>query len=242
MPIHDWTRVPDYVFHDFHLGWVAELSRRLNDRLPKTHFALSETLELRPPPGFLDMPEPEESEETRLRRHNTTIEQDEPGTRLVARRDVVEYANRVISIRDADTHVVVAGITIVSPQEKRSRYRWEAFVRHAVAALTHDINLLVVDLFPPTVRDPKGIHKAIWDEFEDVPFDPPADKPLTLVSYVARPTLTAYIEPVAVGDALPDMPLFLGASEYIQVPLETTYLATWAVSPEPIRELVEPAK
>lgn len=239
MPIHDWSRAPDSAFHDFHLGWVVELSRQLNGILPKTHFAMSETLELRPPAGFLEMPEPEVSEQSRTKRHAPPIEQDEPRTRMLARREVVEYANRAVTIRDADTHAAVAGIMIVSPQERRSRYRWEAFVRHAVGALTHDMNLLIVDLFPPTVRDPKGMHKAIWDEFEDVPFDPPADKPLTLVSYVARPTLAAYIEPVAVGDVLPDMPLFLGSSEYFQVPLEATYQATWAVSPEPIREMVE---
>ena len=35
------------------------------------------------------------------------------------------------------------------------------------------------------------------------------DKPLTLAAYQVGPVRTAYIEPVAVGDRFPDMPLFL---------------------------------
>ena len=61
MAIHDWTRVHDCLFHDFHLSWVAEICRQLNQgRLPPSHFALSETLELRPPPGFASLPEPDQ--------------------------------------------------------------------------------------------------------------------------------------------------------------------------------------
>ncbi len=60
MPIHDWTRVDDCLFHDFHLSWVVELCKRMNHGvLPSSHFAMSETLELRPPLGFVVLPEPE---------------------------------------------------------------------------------------------------------------------------------------------------------------------------------------
>ena len=69
----------------------------------------------------------------------------------------------------------------------------------------------MIDLFPPTKRDPEGIHKAIWDEFEEEEFELPADKPLVLVAYDAGPPTVAFVEPVAVGDRLPDMPLFLQA-------------------------------
>ena len=30
MPIHDWTRVPAGIYHDFHRGWTVEIRRRLN--------------------------------------------------------------------------------------------------------------------------------------------------------------------------------------------------------------------
>src|SRR6266498_4931350 len=43
MPIHDWTRVSAGVFHDFHIAWMAQLSRRMNSGLlPEDHYAMAE--------------------------------------------------------------------------------------------------------------------------------------------------------------------------------------------------------
>ena len=81
----------------------------------------------------------------------------------------------------------------------------------------------MIDLFPPTKRDPQGIHKAIWDEFEEEDFELPADQPLVLAAYDAGPTPVAYVESIAVGEALPDMPLFLKPEIYVPTPLEATY-------------------
>jgi hypothetical protein len=106
----------------------------------------------------------------------------------------------------------------------------------AVGAIARGIHLLIVDLFPPSRRDPQGIHKLIWDRIKDEDFALPADKPLTLAAYSAGATLTAYVEPVAVGDVLPDMPIFLTADRYVPCPLEATYQASWDVFPVPLRE------
>ena len=46
-------------------------------------------------------------------------------------------------------------------------------------------------------------------------------------------------EPLAVGDSLPDMPLFLTTDLHVRVPLETTYQATWNSLPEEMRTAVE---
>ncbi len=67
---------------------------------------------------------------------------------------------------------------------------------------------------------------------------------MTLAAYVAGDLVagietTAYIEPVGVGDRLPDMPAYLERSGYVPVPLEATYQATWASCPADMRELVE---
>ena len=100
------------------------------------------------------------------------------------------------------------------------------------------INLLVVDLFPPSSRDPQGIHKAIWDRIANEPFELPKEKPLTVVAYAAGETKTAYVEPIAVGDLLPSLPIFLNEHAYVQAPLEETYNATWAKCPEVMRTAV----
>jgi hypothetical protein len=90
-----------------------------------------------------------------------------------------------------------------------------------------------------TGRDPQGIHKALWDEFEEQDFSLPPDKPLTLASYSAGPVKTAYVEPVAVGDSLPDMPLFLEPEFYVPAPLEATYQTAWSVFPAALKGLLE---
>lgn len=48
-----------------------------------------------------------------------------------------------------------------------------------------------------------------------------------------------FVEAVAVGDALPDMPLFLEDNLYVNVPLESAYQAAWATYPEYLREQIE---
>ena len=84
-----------------------------------------------------------------------------------------------------------------------------------------------MDLFPPGPRDPQGIHKAIWDEFNDNDFALPADQPLTLAGDDGGPCPEAYVQPVAVRSVLPEMPLFLAPAFYMPVPLGTTYESAW---------------
>ena len=73
---------------------------------------------------------------------------------------------------------------------------------------------------------------------QEEPFELPSDKPLTMVAYSAGIPKKAFVEPVAVGDTLRDMPVFLDAATYIWAPLEATYLATWEACPEQLRVLI----
>ena len=147
-------------------------------------------------------------------------------------------ANR-ITIRHPDGDVV-AILEIVSPGNKDSRHALNAFARKAVEFLQAGVHLLIVDLFPPGPRDPQGIHKVIWDRLHDEPFALPADKPLTLAAYAVGTETVAYVEPVAVGDSLPDMPLFLTGDRYVACPLEATYQTAWGQFPAPLRQPLEP--
>jgi hypothetical protein len=241
MPIQDWTRGDDLLFHSFHLGWVVELSGRLNlGVLPSSYFAMSETMDYRSRPGFLDMTEPEHPFVDPGRPGNLRIVEDcPPRTRWVFSSDQTAYASRAVTVRDADTHQVVAAILIVCQQDKRTEARLEKFVEQAVGALSHGIHLLIVDLFPPGRHDPQGIHKVIWDRVRDEPFALPPDKPLTVVAYRAGPETVAYVEPVAVGDSLPDLPVFLTADRYVPCPLEATYQAAWEQFPAPLKVPLE---
>lgn len=163
-----------------------------------------------------------------------------PSARIVRRSSKEIYASRAnrIVVRH---HLgrIVAVIEIVSPGNKDSRSALRDFVEKTVDFLRAGIHVLIIDLFPPTPRDPFGIHKAIWDEIEEEDFTFPPGKDRILVSYETGPVRTAYIEPIAVGDALPDMPLFLTGGLHVPTPLETTYQAEWEASPEELRLAIE---
>jgi hypothetical protein len=240
MPIHDWTRASDAAYHSFQLDWSCRLSQRLNSGvLPQSVYAMTETIELRPPAEFCPLPEP--GGQVVLRHWDEMLPdatEQPPRTRCESRDARRQYPYRVVTIRD-DLHQPVAAVFWVTRQDKQTPYRLHAIIRHAVGALTRDINLLVVDLFPPSVRDSQGIHKLIWDQFKDEPFTLPPDKPLTLAAYAAGTETVAYVEPVAVGDTLPDMPIFLSANRYVPCPLEMTYQAAWEQFPVPLRRPLE---
>ena len=115
-----------------------------------------------------------------------------------------------------------------------------AFVEKMTDLLREGVHLLIIDLFPPGPRDPEGVHKVIWDELQEEPFELPPDKPLTLAAYSAGAVKTAYVEPVAVGDLLPEMPLFLEPEAYVPAPLEATYQTAWNVFPAVLKGLLSP--
>ena len=112
------------------------------------------------------------------------------------------------------------------------------FVDKAADILDQGVHLLMVDLFPPTPRNPNGIHKAIWDEFDDEPFDLPPNKPFTVASYVGGDLPVAYVASIGVGDPLPAAPIFLSEDYHVPAPLEDTYAQAWAVFPALLKELM----
>jgi hypothetical protein len=133
-------------------------------------------------------------------------------------------------------------LKIVSPGNKSSQHALRKFTEKAYELLDQGIHLLIGDLFPPSPRDPQGIHKAIWDNIREEPFQLPPDKPLTVASYFAGVPKTAYVEPVAVGDPLPSLAIFLDTGFYVPAPLERTYQTTWQECPLEVREFVEQGK
>ncbi|MGL4423970.1 MAG: DUF4058 family protein [Gemmataceae bacterium] len=242
MPIHDWTKVQSGLFHAFHQSWSVRIQDSLNGELPKGYYALVEQKVDGPEPDVIAVEMKKRSKPISPTQSSTVVMLEPPQTTFTAQVDqeAFRYARKAnrISIRHP-LGEVVAVIEIVSPGNKDSRIALRSFVNKAVAFLQNGIHLLIVDLFPPSVRDPQGIHRAIWDELADNSFELPTDKRLTLVSYDTSDGLTAHIEPVAVGTPLAAMPLFLERGLHVMVPLEATYQATWTLCPEPIRELVE---
>ena len=237
MPIHEWTRVRSNRFHDFHQSWTIAISHALNaGGLPTGYFTmLEQKAHAEPALASLDLTAPPGSAPG-----GVAIEAQPPKVRIVARTESASYARKAnrITVRHPDGEVV-AIIEIVSPGNKDSQHALDAFARKAVEFLEAGVHLLIVDLFPPSRRDPQGIHKVIWDRLRDDPFTLPPDKPLTLAAYAVGTETIAYVEPVAAGDALPDMPVFLTADRYVPCPLEATYQTAWEQFPAPLKGPLE---
>lgn len=241
MPVHNWKKVDAGLFHAFHQNWIARLTDALNDGpLPDDYFALPEQYADGPIPDVLALKLSNDEGEWRPDSGGLAVATAPPQTRFEIRKEeeaYVEKANRIaIRHRHGD---VVSIIEIVSPGNKHGKRAFETFIEKTCEFLQAGVHVMIVDLLPPTVRDPHGIHHAIWSQFETVEPKSVSGKPLTLVSYDAGPELVAYFEPIAVGDTLKDMPLFLRPEVYIPCPLEPTYQATWKMFPRQLKPLLE---
>jgi len=238
MPIHDWTRAEAGDFHHFHQTWIPLLAAALNDGgLPPEFMALAEQVTGRPIPDVVTL-------EARSPRGSAVAlaRAPAPSARVIQKFERINYAKRAdrVVIRRGRGRVV-AIIEIMSPGNKDSRHAIRSFVEKAADILSQGIHLVVVDLFPPTPRDLQGIHKAIWDEFGDEPFDFLPDKPLTVASYIGGDLPTAYVESVGVGDRLPASPLFLTEYDYVPCPLDATYEQAWRVFPAMLKKILDPS-
>lgn len=127
MPIHDWTRVADGTWHDFHLAWIAEIRRRLNGGiLPPDHYALAEQLVGRLGPDVLTLhaaePEPPEPIEIDAGSGGIAVAVAPPRPKLVAEMEAGAYLSRrrAIVVRHSSDDRIVAMIEIVSPGGPRT--------------------------------------------------------------------------------------------------------------------------
>ncbi len=245
MPVHDWSLVFDGAFHAFHHSWITFIQESLNSGiLPPDYYAMAEQVAKPSVPDVLTLQARNEAENgsTGAPISGATAVATAPPRVSMSRRSEVEPFTRRrknVVIRHASDDRIIALIEILSAGNKSSTKEFQAFVTKAVDSLARGYHLLLIDLHPRTNRDPEGIHPVIWAEVDGPPMPIPADKPLTLAAYDADPPPTAYIEPVAVGDTLIDMPLFLAPEWYVSVPLEATYQAAYRGTPRRFREILD---
>lgn len=252
MPIHDWTTVSAGTFHDFHHAWISELRKSLNGGLlPEGYYAQAEQVAAQVVPDVLTLQEIGDSSDPAAPSSGTNgdaggIAVAEAPPRVSLHEAAIEASilalrRKQLVIRHASGDRIVALLEIVSPGNKDKAVAIEAFVAKALSALNTGYHLLVLDLLPPgplDPLDPRGMHAAIWDNIGRR-YDPPAGKPLTLAAYVAGTGGECYVEPTAVGTPLIDMPLFLDPGHYVNVPLESTYLAAYEGVPRRWKTVIE---
>jgi hypothetical protein len=211
MPVHDWTRLSEGIFHDFHYSWVLEIKRALKrELLPKGYYVMAE--QFGGDPGAPDV---------------LTLQASSAKPKPDIARDTYARVQRTLVVRHTTGDRIVAMIEVLSPGNKSCRHAIRSFLDKAVAALDSGVHLLLVDVHPPGPRDPNGIHGAILNEIGSEDYVLGSERPLTAVAYAAGAIVEAFVAHFTVGEPIPQMPLFLTRENYIRVPLEAAYLAAW---------------
>ncbi len=137
MPIHDWSGVNAVVFHAFRHRWIGGLCDVLNaELLPEDHFALIEAAADSPSPDILAGP--------------AATGRDEAAGSGVEVRGHIR-----IAVRQEDGRIV-AVVEILSSESKASDASLRAFTEMMAKMIVQGVHLLVVNLFPPGVRAPRG--------------------------------------------------------------------------------------
>jgi hypothetical protein len=194
MPVHDWTRVDAGIFHAFHHDWITDISRALNRGvLPPSYYALPEQIAGGLGPDVLTLRRPSSNGTppiTDFPDGGVALAEAPPKVRIRMGVEANRYAAKAkaVTIRHVSSHQVVAMVEIVSPGNKNTQNGLNAFVREAREALATGIHLLIVDLFPPSSRDPQGIHGAVWGEDCDPDYAlPQTSRSRALPMSAARP-------------------------------------------------------
>lgn len=245
MPIHDWSRVEAGIFHAFHHSWIEEIHRALNAGiLPPDYYALPEQRAVGFGPDVLTL---QHTQPNSNGAGNGPVPPAGPLALLVERPRVrfdgeidrgLGQKSSAVAVRHVSDDRVVAVVEVVSPANK-TRHGLPAFVTKAAELLDAGVHLLVLDLLPPGRYDPFGVHVAVWEAAGGDPPAEPFEKPLTLAAYESADVLRFYLEPVGVGDALSEMPLFLVPGGHVHVPLEATYQRAVEALPRRWRQVLE---
>jgi hypothetical protein len=247
MSVHDWTRVKPGIFHDFHHAWIEELKRALNTGvLPQGYYALAEQHAAGLGPDVLTLQGPTDQVEEQAGRPGgsgggVSVLVSAPTVEITAETEMEFYRRKqsAVVVRYVSGDQIVAMVEVVSPNNKAGRAAIRSFVEKTAELLDRRIHLLILDLQPPTRRDPQGIHGAIWEEITGDEYTAPPKKPLTLAAYESGLTIRAYVQPTAVGEKLSDMPLFLEPGAHVPVPLESTYERAFAAVPQRWRGVLQ---
>jgi hypothetical protein len=252
MPVHDWNRVRPGIFHDFHAEWLVEIKHALNGGLlPRDYYALAEQIAGDRKPDVLALQRPIDEDPNSKRgrgpkgRSGSTVAELSPPKVGVHSKELpkwwAKYKKNSIAIHHVSDHRLVAVLEIVAPGNKSDKAAIKSFVHKARMLLAAGIHLTIVDVYPPTRRDPKGVHSVIWGSSKDgFAFD--RSHPLTFVTYVATEPPEAFVETTAVGERLPKVPIYLTSTDSVMVPLEKSYQAAYKEVPSIYRDILEGRK
>lgn len=227
MPLHDWTEVKGW--DGVHLLWLGELLRWVKPRLPAEYRAYVGTWPIlgvgsttgRPDVGVLQFfgASPERSISTAL-----ATDQIEPDIEIMA--PTIDPGSSLFVERAG---FLVAAVELISPRKNDRPSSRETYAARYAGYLVGAVNLLLVDVHPRPLNF--SFAEEIDRQMRLTPHPLPA--PQAVAYRVGEPTgggsfLAIWRRRLAVGAALPTLPLPLSVDLSVAIDLEQTYRAAAA--------------
>ncbi|MBL8797964.1 MAG: DUF4058 family protein [Planctomycetia bacterium] len=222
MPLHDWTDRPGW--EGVHHLWITELLRWVKPRLPPGYRAYIGTAPVVAIGSPVEKPDvgvrawPEEAHQPPASANGASSEPDEE----IAVATLDATASLFVEVRGR----LAAAVELISPRNKDRATSRAGYLARYVSYLIEGVNLLLVDVHRRPLNFSFAERIAEDLQFRQAPFPTPL-----AVSYrVGEPAATGgrllaiWRRPLAVGTALPTIPLPLTTELAVPVDLEQTYL------------------
>jgi hypothetical protein len=228
MPLRDHFHAPVNNKHRWdavHGVWPAEIVRTLFDGLPPEFVAEPQVYHPAPFEVPVSMIEDDDRppESGAGGRETATLAASAPTVPA----DLNELDEYEVRVYDADRmRTLVAAIEIVSPSNKDRSDAREQFVNKVAALLRQDVCVAIVDIVTTRQANLYTELLARLGRSDPALADPP---PLYAVTLRARKPpkqrslLDAWFFPLAIGQPLPTIPLWLGPDLRIELPLDPSY-------------------
>jgi hypothetical protein len=230
MLIHDWSQMDAGVFHDFHQSWMVGIRQALNTvGLSSEYYALFEMPNATTEQEIFD----EVFSDERLDERGYPLEVTEEDER-----QIYALKKNVLGIHRTADDRQVARIEAAVPGNKSSRQAWRKFQARIARSLNRGLNLLLLDVVPPTTFAPTSLHDAICADLcvdsNDVP-----ERLFAFGAYRSGNEVQAIVETRNVGDPLPIASLFLSPTHTVQIDFGEAYSKALAGMPRHLRERLE---
>jgi hypothetical protein len=231
MPLHDHCRPPlahSFPWESIHSGWASEIARRLNQLMPSRYYALENTRfgnEIEIDIGTFDQEvdaQPGANGPATATLVVAPWAPPAPAATIPAR--LPDWFEVRVFLREGRPKLVGA-IELVSPRNKDRPSARQGFLAKCAGYLSEGVSLVVIDA---VTERPAHLHAELLELFGSAESAPPG---LTLFAGAYRPVvrngqaeIDVWVSPVAVGQALPTLPLRLTGDLMVPVDFETTYM------------------
>jgi hypothetical protein len=224
-PLHGPRR-----WEGFHHSWAAFIAQQLNqEALPPEYFAESEISlgpELEIDVATMELTRPGDGG-----KGGTTAVWSPPRPKFSAKVDFAHLDGYEIRVyQDLGGAELRAAVELVSPANKDRAGSRRTFAAKCAGYLKHGIGVVIVDIV--TARS-ANLHAELFDVLEAKGRRAAWQSPTGLYAVAYRPVpvrkgprVEVWPEPLALGSALPVMPLWLALDLYVPLRLEESYLTT----------------